>query len=145
MLQKIRVLLLVCIAAVMAACGDGGSQVVDVNKAIPNFAGSYHISGANLIFNDCNLDVSAKIADGTVAVNQTQRVVTMSSGGMLFSGVVDTDNGGFTLTNTFVSQNSVVDATLAFRVDAASNKYAFNYTIASSSCTVRYAGTATRR
>jgi hypothetical protein len=145
MLQKMRVLLLVCITAVLAACGDGDSSVVDPAKATPVFAGNYLISGASLILNSCNAGVPVVLADSSDTVTQDGRIVSMNSDGTIFSGVVDTDNGGFTLANMFVSQNSLVEATLAFRVDAASNKYAFNYTLASSSCTVRYAGTATRR
>jgi hypothetical protein len=144
MLQKMRVLLLVCVTAVLAACGDSGSPV-DPAKATPVFAGNYFISGASLTFNSCSVVFPAQISDGTETVTQNGRIVTINSDGTIFSGVVDTDNGGFTLTNTYVSQNSVVEATLAFREDAASKKYAFNYTIAYDSCTVIYTGTATRR
>jgi ABC-type Fe3+-hydroxamate transport system substrate-binding protein len=144
MLQKMRVLLLVCITTVLVACGDGGSQVVDLSKATPNFAGKYLITGANLMFNNCSLVVQVKIADGTETVTQNERIVTINSGGTLFTGVVDTDNGGFTVSDTFISQDTVVDRTLSFRTVTANSKYAFNYTLSDGSCTLIYAGTATR-
>jgi hypothetical protein len=144
MLQKIRVLSLVCIAAVLAACGDGGSPIVDPSKATPSFAGNYRIAGANLILNSCNFNVQANIADGTETVTQTERIVTINSDGTIFSGVVDTDNGGFTVSNTFASKEATEVRTLAFRVSTATNKYSFKFTIEDNSCTLIYAGTATR-
>jgi hypothetical protein len=144
MLQKIRVLLMVCIAGVLAACADGGSPIVDPSKATPSFAGNYRIAGANLVLNSCNLNVQAKIADGTEAVTQTERIVTINSDGTIFSGVVDTDNGGFTVSNTFVSKETTEVRTLAFRVSTVTSKYAFKFTVSDNSCTLVYAGTATR-
>jgi hypothetical protein len=144
MLQKIRVLLLLCVTVVLASCGDGESSVVDPIKGTPNFAGNYFITGANLIFNNCNLSMQAKIEDGTETVTQTGRIMNINSSDTIFSGVVDTDNDGFTVSNMFITQDGVVDRTLSFRTAAAGSKYAFKYTLSDGSCSVIYAGTATR-
>ena len=84
MLNKLRVLLLVCITAVLAACGGGGGDET------PNFAGTYRVS-ASLTTNNCNVSASASILTQDTAT-QNGRAMSINSAGMIFTGSVDADN-----------------------------------------------------
>ena len=145
MLQKMRVLLLVCITAVLAACGGGGDGDGG-GDATPNFAGTYRVT-ASLTTNNCNISVSASILTQDTAT-QNGRAMSIVSAGMAFTGSVDADNGGFSVSNTTVSSGVPVVSTIAFRTAAAANTYAANVSVSASSggatCAVVYTGTATR-
>lgn len=130
MLQKMRVLLLVCITAVLAACGGGGDET-------PNFAGTYQLSTAVVSLNTCGGSV-ANIAGGLVGVTQDGRNVTWVEAGGSFPGTVDADNGGFTVT---ASQSGIL-VTVAMR-SGGGNAYSFKMT-GTSGCTVVWIGTAVK-
>ena len=92
MLQKMRILLLVCITAVLAACGGGGDET-------PNFAGTYVIGTANVTSNTCGGSVGS-LAGGAVSVTQSGRNVNWIEAGGSYPGALDADNGGFTVTTS---------------------------------------------
>jgi hypothetical protein len=131
MLQKIRVLLLVCITAVMAACGGGGGD------STPNFAGTYQLSTAVVTSNTCGGAVD-NLAGGQVGVTQNGRNVTWIEAGGSYPGSVDADNGGFTVTT---SQSGVL-LTVVMR-SGGGNAYAFKVT-GTGGCTIVWSGTATK-
>ena len=141
MLNKLRVLLLVCITAVLAACGGGGGS-----DETPNFAGTYRVS-ASLTTNNCNVSASASILSQDTAT-QNGRAMSINSAGMIFTGSVDADNGGFSVSNTTMSSGVPVVSTIAFRTAAVANTYAANVSVSATSgsatCAVVYTGTATR-
>lgn len=143
MLQKMRVLLLVCITAVLAACGggDGGSD------ATPNFAGTYQISTINLTSNTCGGSPTGSIAGGFDTVVQNDRNVSMSGGAV--TGTVDADNGGFTVSSTQVINGVTIVTSIKFRVTAAgASTFAVQVNSAgsagSASCAIGYTGTAVK-
>ena len=140
MLQKMRVLLLVCITAVLAACGGGGDET-------PNFAGTYKISTLNLTSNTCGGSPPGSIAGGTDVAVQDGRNISMSNGAV--TGTLDADNGGFTFSKTQVIDGVTVVTTFKFRVTAAGAPtfaVQVNYvgSAGSASCAITYAGTATK-
>jgi hypothetical protein len=136
MLQKMRVLLLVCITAVLAACGGGGGDDT------PSFAGNY-FETFNLTANSCNLSLQNTFS-GTDSVTQDGRNVSINSGGVVFNGAVDADNGGFTVTGTITSGSGSVQGTIGYRTITAGSTYAINYKLVTGGCTSVYTGTATK-
>ena len=135
MLQKMRVLLLVCVTAVLAACGGGGDDT-------PSFVGNYSLK-LNLISNNCNAAVPASLV-GTVAVNQNDRNVTIVTDGITSVGTVDADNGGFSVSNTQVSSGIPVQTVIAARTVTAGSSYAVRYSVTANQCSAIYTGTATK-
>ena len=138
MLQKMRVLLLVCITAVLAACGGGGGDET------PNFAGTYAISTLSLNSNNCNAALPSTIAGGADLLTQNGRAVAFGSGGTILNGSVDADNGGFTVSMTQVSNGIPVLSTFAFRTITAGSKYELRFTMTAGACSAAYVGTATK-
>jgi hypothetical protein len=132
MLHKMRVLLLVCITAVLAACGGG-----DSGDSTPNFAGTYQLSTAVVSSNTCGTSV-ANIAGGQVGVTQNGRNLTWIEAGGSYPGTVDADNGGFTVTT---SQSGVL-ITVAMR-SGGGNAYSAKLT-ATGACTIVWSGTAVK-
>jgi hypothetical protein len=132
MLKKMRVLLLVCFTAVLAACGGG-----DSGDSTPNFAGTYQISTAVVSSNTCSSSV-ANIAGGLVGVTQNGRNVTWIEASGSFPGTVDADNGGFTVTT---SQSGVL-ITVAMR-SGGGNAYSIKMT-ATGGCKIVWTGTAVK-
>jgi hypothetical protein len=128
MLQKMRVLLLVCITAVLAACGGDDT---------PNFAGTYLISEAVVSSNTCGGSV-ANLAGGQVGITQNGRNVAWVEEDGSYPGTVDADNGGFTVTT---SQSGVL-VTVTMR-SGGGNAYAFKMT-GTSGCTIVWTGTAVK-
>lgn len=138
MLQKMRVLLLVCITAVLAACGGGGGDET------PNFAGNYLFSTMKLTSNNCNAAVPATFAGGTDTVTQNGRAVSINSGGTVLTGSVDGDNGGFSVSMTQVSNGIPVLSTFAFRTITTGSSYEFKFSTTAGACSAVYTGTATK-
>ena len=136
MMQKIRVLLLVCITAVLAACGGGGGDET------PNFAGNY-FETFSLTTNSCNLSIQNTFT-GTDAVAQNGRNINIASGGYAFTGSVDADNGGFTVNSSAVSGGITTLATISYRTIDAGSKYSINFKLVANGCTAIYTGTATK-
>ena len=137
MLQKMRVLLLVCITAVLAACGGGGG-----GDDAPNFAGSYSTS-ATLISNNCNAGVPGSIL-GVTSIGQSGRTVTLVGNDLALSGSVDADNGGFTVTNSQVSSGVTVLTVFNFRTITSGSKYSVQVSITAAPCSAVYTGIATK-
>jgi ABC-type glycerol-3-phosphate transport system substrate-binding protein len=138
MLKKIRFLLLVCITAVLAACGGGS----DSSDATPNFAGNY-LETFSLTTNSCNLAVQTTFT-GTDTVTQNGRNVSIVSGSATFAGAVDADNGGFTVNGTITSNGSSVQGTIKYRTITVGSKYSIDYKLVGNGCTTGYTGTATK-
>ena len=141
MLQKMRVLLLVCITAVLAACGGGDGDET------PNFAGTYKISTLNLTSNSCGGSPAATIAGGTDVAVQNGRNISMSNGAS--QGTLDGDNGGFTLSKTEVTNGVTVVTSVKFRVTASgASTFAVQVgavgTAGNATCSILYSGTATK-
>lgn len=129
MLQKMRVLLLVCIASVLAACGGGGGDTT------PNFAGTYQLSTAVVSSNTCGGSV-ANLPSGQVGVTQDGRNLRWIEVDGSFPGTVDADNGGFTVT---ASEDGVL-VTIVMR-SGSGNSYSAKIT-ANVGCTIVWTGTA---
>lgn len=141
MLQKIRVLLLVCFTAVLAACGGGDGD------STPNFAGTYQISTLNLTSNTCGGSPAGSIAGGTDVAVQNGRNISMSNGAA--TGTVDGDNGGFTLTSSQVTNGVTITTNAKFRVTASgASTFAVQIgavgTAGNATCSIIYSGTATK-
>lgn len=132
MLQKMRVLLLVCITAVLAACGGGGGDET------PNFAGTYLLNEAVVSSNTCGGSVANLAGGGRVDVIQNGRNLTWVEAGGSYPGTVDTDNGGFTV----ITFQSGVLVTVAMRSGGGSS-YSAKIT-ASGGCTIVWSGTAVK-
>lgn len=134
MLQKMRVLLLVCMTAVLAACGGGDET--------PNFAGTYQLSTLVVSSNTCGGSV-ANIAGGQVGVTQNGRAITWIEAGGSYTGTVDADNGGFTA----ISAYEDVDVAVAMR-SGGGNAYSTKMTVKGMTptgvCTIVWTGTATK-
>jgi hypothetical protein len=137
MLQKMRVLLLVCITAVLAACGGGGGE-----EATPSFAGNY-LENFTLTTNTCNLSLTSTLV-GTDTVTQSGRNIGIVSGGLVFTGTVDADNGGFTVVGSVVSSGITTVGTIKYRTTVTGASYSLNYQLVGGACTVVYTGTATK-
>ena len=141
MLNKLRVLLLVCITAVLAACGGGGGDEA------PNFAGTYQISTLNLTSNTCGGSPAGSIAGGTDVAVQNGRNISMSNGAA--TGTVDGDNGGFTLSSSQVTNGVTITTSVKFRVTASgASTFAVQIgavgTTGNATCSILYSGTATK-
>lgn len=130
MLQKMRVLLLVCITAVLAACGGGGDDT-------PNFAGSYQLSTAVVSSNTCGGSI-ANIPGGRIDVTQSGRSITWIEAGGSYSGTLDADNGGFTAN----ANESGVSVVISMR-SGSGNAFSFKVT-AAGGCSIVWTGTATK-
>ena len=130
MLQKMRVVLLVCFTAVLAACGGGGDDT-------PNFAGIYQLSTAVVSSNTCGTSV-ANIASTQVGVTQNGRNVTWVEASGSYAGTVDADNGGFTV----ITSQSGALITAAMR-SGGGNAYSVKLT-ATGGCTIVWTGTAVK-
>ena len=142
MLQKMRVLLLVCITAVLAACGGGGG-----GDETPNFAGTYQVSTLNLTSNTCGGSPAGSIAGGADVAVQNGRNITMSNGAA--TGTVDGDNGGFTLSSSQVTNGVTITTSVKFRVTASgASTFAVQIgavgTTGNATCSILYSGTATK-
>ena len=114
MLQKIRILLLVCITAVLAACGGGGSDSTSSpppGNNTPSFAGNYSVSKLNVNTGSCD-NAAPSLAGGQVSVSQSGRAITLTEKDGSYQGTVDADNGGFTVT---VSADAVATETIGVR------------------------------
>ena len=141
MLQKMRVLLLVCITAALAACGGGGGDET------PNFAGTYQISMLNLTSNTCGGTPAGSIAGGIDVAVQNDRNISMSNGAA--TGTVDGDNGGFTLSSSQVTNGVTITTNAKFRVNASgASTFAVQIgavgTAGNATCSIIYSGTATK-
>ena len=131
MMQKIRVLLLVCITAVLAACGGGGGDET------PNFAGTYRLSTAVVSSNACGVSV-ANLPGGEIGVTQDGRNLRWIEQGGIFPATVDADNGGFIVT---AFQGGVL-VTIVMR-SGSGNSFSAKLT-ASAGCTIVWTGTAVK-
>jgi hypothetical protein len=136
MLQKVRVLLLVGITAVLAACGGGGGD------SVPSFAGNYSVT-LNRTVDNCNTGLPAT-SSVTQYVTQTDRSISLKSGTVTLTGSVDGDNGGFSTSFTQVTDGIVVLSTTNYRTATAGSTYAAVFNIVAGPCTVTYSGTAKR-
>ena len=138
MLQKTRLLFLVCSTAILAACGGGNSENIN------NLAGTYNYSDFKLTANTCNSDVAQTIDRGIDSVTQEEANISLNSFGTIFRGTVDADNMGFTASYTQTQNNASVVSKYAFRRIVIGKDYAVNFTITTGACTVQYTGTALR-
>ena len=137
MLQKTRLLFLVCSTAILAACG-GNSE--DTN----NLAGNYNYSQFKLTANTCNSDVAQTIDRGVESVTQDGEKISLNSFGTEFSGTVDGDNMGFTVSYTEMKNDTSVMSKYEFRRIVIGKDYEVKFTTTTGACAVQYSGTAVR-
>lgn len=142
MLSTIRVIVLALLTSILAACGGGGGS--GESDAVPSFAGNYLLSTMQLTSNNCNAAVPATIAGGNDSVTQNGRSVSINSDGILLTGSVDADNGGFAVSITQTTSGVSVLSTFAFRTITAGSKYNFTFTTTAGTCSAIYTGTATK-
>ena len=136
MIQRIKFLAVVAIAAVLVACGGGGDDTP------PSFEGRYH-EVFSLTSNTC-ANAAATI-DGYDLVTQSGRSVNIVSGTLTLAGTVDADNGGFTVSGSTVNSYGItVLATLKYRTTATGGTYTMEIKYDTSTCTAVYVGTATK-
>lgn len=134
--------------ALSTACG-GGSDDDPAPDATPNFAGSY-TGAVNKTQDSCGTTAPLTFT-GTDVATQSGRNMTMNSGGTVFTGTVDADNGGFTLSNITVSGAVTANSTATFRLRPATSDYQQRTTAVTSvagtstACTLVYEGIMTRR
>lgn len=138
MIQRMKFLAVAAIAAVLVACGGGG----DSSDGTPQFAGNYDIS-VGLISNNCNAAVPGTIAGGQT-ITQSGRTITIADTDLTMVGTVDSDNGGFSVTNSQVSSGVTVLTVFNFRTVTDGSKYAVQVTITAAPCSAVYTGTATK-
>ena len=138
MLQKTRLLFLVCSTAILAACGGGNSE--DINQ----LAGTYTYSQFKLTANTCNSDVAQTIDRTSEFVTQDGANISLNSFGTIFSGTVDADNMGFTASYTQTQNGVPVVSKYEVRRIVIGKDYAVNFTITTGACAVQYSGTALR-
>ncbi len=138
MLQKTRLLFLVCSTAILAACGGGNTDNIN------NLAGTYTYSQLKLTANTCNSDVAQTIDRGSESVTQDGVNISLNSFGTVFSGTVDDDNMGFTASYTQTQNDAPVVSKYAFRRIVIAKDYAVKFTITTGACAVQYSGTALR-
>ena len=138
MLQKTRLLFLVCSTAILAACGGGNSE--DTN----NLAGTYKYSQFKLTENTCNSDVALTLDRGSEYVTQDGEKISLNSFGTEFRGTVDADNMGFTVSYTEMKNDASVMSKYGFRRIVIGKDYEVNFTITTGACAVQYSGTAIR-
>jgi hypothetical protein len=139
MFLTLRVIVLAFIAALLVACGGGGDSGGDTT---PSFAGNYSIT-AQLTSNNCAGSPVTTLT-GRDTVVQNGRSISIQSGDLALSGVVDADNGGFTVNGALVVNGVNAQAKVTFRTTAAGGVYTFQETVAANSCTGVYTGTATK-
>ncbi|MEO7643513.1 MAG: hypothetical protein ABIT72_00275 [Burkholderiaceae bacterium] len=146
-MNHIRTLFVACSVAVLAACGGGGDGAAvgggnTTSSTTPSFAGKY-LENAKLTTNSCNFAIPAAFA-GTDVVTQDGRNVTIVSGEFTFTGAVDADNGGFTVSGTFVFTGITMPSTVKYRTTATGSTYAMDFSMVPNGCTIVYTGTATK-
>lgn len=169
-MQKIRFLFLICISAILVACGGGSDQPATATPettapaaspaetpaapaaapppvATPSFAGNYSVS-LSITSNPCNAAVPQNTGTNQT-VTQTERSITLVSGTTTFNGSIDGDNGGISTSHSRTDANGVlVVSNMGYRSTATAGVYSAQYSITASqsgaSCNVSYAGTATR-
>ena len=135
MIKRLKFLAVEAIAAVLVACGGGDDDT-------PNFTGAYQVNTLKLTSNTCANPPPATIEAGNDFVVQDGRNVTASDGQV--HGVLDEDNGGFTFTETSVTNGVTVVTTFKFRVTA-TGATTFTVVLTSTgSCSLTYTGTATK-
>ena len=137
MLSTIRTCLLALATVVLVACGGGGG-----GDDSPNFAGNY-ATNSTLISNNCSAAVPGSIS-GVTSIAQSGRTVTLVSDELSFSGSVDTDNGGFTVTTSQVSSGVTVLTVFNFRTITSGSKYSVQVSVTAAPCSAVYTGTATK-
>jgi len=135
MIQRLKFLAVVAIAAVLVACGGGG----DDNT--PSYEGKYLID-TSVSSNTCGGSISP--SKGTDVVTQNGRDITIVSGSYTFTGTVDADNNGFTLTNLSDTNGVKIYSTVTFKNTATGGTYTFRMSVGSSACEIVYSGTATK-
>ena len=150
MLSSIRVLVLVFITSVLAACGGGGgADDSGVNGGVggvtPSFEGLYWNS-STVISNTCGNNPSP--VEGPDTVTQNGRNISIQSGELALTGTVDSDNGGFTLTGILLYGGKIAHSTVSYRTTATPSTYTKRHAIDVHDsldvylCTVVYEGTA---
>ncbi len=135
MIHRIKLIFVVAITAVLAACGGGGDDT-------PFFAGKYSLK-VNLISNNCNADVPGTLV-GTVTIEQNNRDVALNLGSLAFAGQVDGDDGGFSAKNITVINGKAVESLMAARTETTGSTYTIRYSVTANPCSAIYTGTATK-
>jgi hypothetical protein len=137
MFQKMRVLSLVCITAVLVACGGGGGG----GDETPNFAGAYSVTLQQSV-NNCSVNLPY-VSSVLNTVTQSDRNIALVSNTAILAGSVDADNGGFSASKSEVSDGVLVTTSITYRTISA-NVFQARLNIVAGPCTITYDGNAIR-
>lgn len=115
--------------ALATACGGGSDDdPAPSSSTTPNFAGSYTVTFTKT--QDSCATTAAPTISGTDVATQAGRNMTLNSGSFVFTGTVDADNGGFTVSNTTVSGTVTSTGTATFRLRPATGDFNEGLTLA---------------
>ena len=134
MIQRMKFLAVAAIAAVLVACGGGGDDT-------PSFAGRYFES-LTITASTCGT-VGTKF-EAADTVNQDGRSISINSEGLIMTGSIDGDNGGFSASGSGVVNGNSAQGTMKYRTVTEGSKYDVEFVLSASGCTITGKGTATK-
>ncbi len=133
MIQRMKFLAVAAMAAVLVACGGGDDT--------PSFAGRYFES-LTITASTCG-SVGTKF-EAADTVNQDGRSISINSEGLIMTGSIDGDNGGFSASGSGVVSGNSAQGTMKYRTVTEGSKYDVEFVLTTLGCTITGKGTATK-